>query len=63
MINRKKPSTDVTPWQQFETAMRKIAAVPYSVVKAKLEAEDKVRNRKRTRKSKIAAFRAANSKG
>ena len=35
-------------------------SVPHSEIKAKLDAEKKVRSRKRTQKSKIAAFRAAN---
>lgn len=48
-------------WQKFETAMRTLVQVPYATVKADLEAEDKVRQRKRTRSSKVRAFRAANS--
>ena len=51
-----------TPWQKFETAMRHIVTVPYSEIKAKLDAEKKVRSRKRTRKSKVRAFREANGK-
>ena len=51
-----------TPWKKFEDAMRQIVSVPYSEVKAKLDAEKKVRNRKRTRKSKVRAFREANAK-
>jgi hypothetical protein len=43
--------------------MKQIVSVPYSEVKAKLDAEKKVRNRKRTRKAKIRAFREANGKG
>jgi len=54
---------NATPWQRFETAMRQIVAVPHSVIKAKLDAEKKVRALKRTQKSKIAAFRALNPKG
>jgi hypothetical protein len=60
MTDRKRTS-DLTPWQKFESAMRHIANVPHSEIKAKLDAEKKVRLRKRTQKSKIAAFRAANS--
>jgi hypothetical protein len=64
MTARKKNSaSDITPWTKFENAMRQIVTVPYSEIKAKLELENKVRARKRTRKSKIAAFRAANPKG
>jgi hypothetical protein len=58
-----KKDSELTPWQRFETAMKKIVSVPYSEVKAKLDAEKKVRNRKRTRKAKIRAFREANGKG
>ncbi|HEY4677965.1 MAG TPA: hypothetical protein VIJ01_12425 [Candidatus Angelobacter sp.] len=58
-----KTDSEPTPWQKFETAMRQIVKVPYSEVKAKLDAEKKTRNRKRTRKSKIRAFREANGKG
>jgi len=43
--------------------MRQIVSVPHSEVKAKLDEEKKVRNRKRTRKAKIRAFREANDKG
>jgi hypothetical protein len=58
---KSKESASPTPWQKFETAMRQIVSVPHSEIKAKLDAEKKVRSRKRTQKSKIAAFRAANS--
>jgi hypothetical protein len=60
----KNPEADsaLTPWQKFENAMRQIVKVPYAEVKAKLDAEKKVRDRKRTRKSKVRAFREANSK-
>ena len=67
MTDRKKTSedvpSDITPWQKFENAMRQIVRTPYSEIKAKLELERKTRARKRTRKSKIAAFRAANPRG
>jgi hypothetical protein len=59
-MDQKKKSVDPTPWQKFESAMRHIVSVPRSEIKAKLDAEKKVRSRKRTQKSKIAAFRAAN---
>ncbi len=58
-----KTNSELTPWQKFENAMRQIMSVPYSEVKAKLDEEKKVRNRKRTRKAKIRAFREANGKG
>jgi hypothetical protein len=58
-----KKDSELTPWQKFETAMRQIVKVPYTEVKAKLDAEKKVRSRKRTRKAKIRAFREANDKG
>jgi hypothetical protein len=58
-----KTDSDITPWQRFQDAMKQIVSVPYSEVKAKLDAEKKVRNRKRTRKAKIRAFREANGKG
>jgi hypothetical protein len=57
-----KNQPEPTPWQKFENAMRQIVNVPHSEVKAKLDAEKKVRNRKRTRKSKVRAFREANAK-
>jgi len=60
MADNRKKSADPTPWQKFESAMRHIVSVPHSEIKAKLDAEKKVRSRKRTQKSKIAAFRAAN---
>jgi hypothetical protein len=63
MTDKKNPDSDPTPWQKFETAMRQIVKVPYSEVKAKLDAEKKVRKSKRTRKAKIRAFRDANGKG
>ena len=61
-MSERKTDSEPTPWQKFETAMRQIVKVPYSEVKAKLDAEKKVRNRKRTRKAKIRAFREANGK-
>lgn len=50
-------------WDRFTDAMRHIVSVPYSEVKAKLDEEKKVRRRKRTRKSKVRAFREANGAG
>jgi hypothetical protein len=57
-----KTDSALTPWQKFENAMRHIVSVPHSEIKAKLDAEKKVRDRKRTRKSKVRAFREANGK-
>jgi hypothetical protein len=62
MAKTPEPDSALTPWQKFENAMRHIVSVPHSEIKAKLDAEKKVRNRKRTRKSKVRAFREANSK-
>lgn len=42
--------------------MTRLMRVPHSEIQAKLDEEKKVRSRKRTQKSKIAAFRAANAK-
>jgi hypothetical protein len=50
-------------FSRFTEAMQRIVQVPYLEIKKRLEAENKVRSRKRTHKSKIAAFRAANGKG
>jgi hypothetical protein len=58
-----KTNSEQTPWQKFEAAMRHIVSVPHSEIKAKLDAEKKVRKSKRTRKSKVRAFREANGKG
>lgn len=58
-----KSDSEPTPWQKFETAMRQIVKVPYSEVKAKLDAERKARKLKRTRKAKKRASRDANGKG
>jgi hypothetical protein len=57
-----KADSALSPWQKFEKAMRHIVSVPHSEIKAKLDAEKKVRDQKRTRKSKVRAFREANSK-
>jgi len=67
MKESKKNDTDLplgqTPWQRFEDAMRRLVSVPHSAIKDQLDAEDKVRRRKRTRSSKIRAFRDANKNG
>ncbi|HEY3770055.1 MAG TPA: hypothetical protein VGN44_15380 [Candidatus Angelobacter sp.] len=57
-----KTDAALTPWQKFENAMRHIVGVPHSEIKTKLDVEKKVRDSKRTRKSKIRAFREANEK-
>jgi hypothetical protein len=62
MTDHKEDDPALTPWQKFENAMRHIVSVPRSEIKAKLDAEKKVRDQKRTRKSKIRAFRESNSK-
>jgi hypothetical protein len=49
-------------FDRFKEAATRLMRVPYSAVKARLDEEKKVRSRKRTQKSKIAAFRALNSK-
>ncbi len=43
----KKPSE----YDKFETTMRHLLAVPHSELKAKLDEEKKVKQRKKTRKS------------
>jgi hypothetical protein len=47
-------------WDRFTTAMKEIIAVPHSEIKAHLDAEKAAKRLKRTRKSKLAAFRAVN---
>lgn len=49
-------------YDAFKQGMTRLMRVPHSEVKEKLDAEQKVRSRKRTHTSKIAAFRAANAK-
>ena len=49
-------------FDRFKDGMTRLMRVPYSEVKARLDGA-KVRSRKRTHKSKSAAFRAANAKG
>jgi hypothetical protein len=53
-------TTGPEAWKRFEGAMKEIVRVPRSEIKAKLDAEDKVRRRKRTRAAKVRAFREAN---
>jgi len=49
-------------FDRFKDGMTRLMQVPHSEIKERLDAEQKVRSRKRTHKSKIAAFRAANAK-
>jgi hypothetical protein len=50
-------------FELFKSFMTRLMAVPHSEIKARLDEENTTRKRKRTRKSKVAAFRAANDKG
>ncbi len=56
-------TTGPAAWEKFQSTMRKLVRVPRAEIKAKLDAEDKVRRRKRTRSAKVRAFREANDKG
>ena len=47
---------------RFKDGMTRLMRIPHSEIKQKLDEEQKVRSRKRTQKSKIAAFREANAK-
>jgi hypothetical protein len=49
-------------FDRFKDGMTRLMRVPRSEIKAHLDEENKVRSRKRTRKSKIAAYRALNAK-
>ena len=49
-------------FDRFKDGMTRLMRVPYYAIKARLDEEKKVRSRKRTQKSKIAAFRALNGK-
>ncbi|MGB8889023.1 MAG: hypothetical protein WCC87_20010 [Candidatus Korobacteraceae bacterium] len=49
-------------FDRFKDGMTRLMRVPHSAIKARLDEEKKVRSRKRTQKSKIAAFRALNGK-
>ena len=55
-------SSNSQEYDKFRDGMVRLMRVPHSEVKEKLDAEQKVRSRKRTHKSKIAAFRVANAK-
>lgn len=57
MASKTSPEFD-----RFKDGMTRLMQVPHSEIKQKLDEEQKVRSRKRTQKSKIAAFRAANAK-
>ena len=49
-------------FKNIEDAMRHIIGVPHAKIKTKLDAEKEAKKLKRTRKSKLAAFRALNSR-
>ena len=49
-------------FDRFKDFMTRLMAVPHSEVKEKLEAEKNAKKGKRSRKSKLAAFRALNEK-
>jgi predicted GIY-YIG superfamily endonuclease len=50
-------------WDRFSAAMKEIVSVPHSEIKAHLDREKEAKKLKRTRKSKLAAFRAVNRNG
>lgn len=50
-------------WDRFAQAMKEIISVPHSEIKAHLDREKEAKKLKRTRKSKLAAFRAVNKNG
>jgi hypothetical protein len=55
------PVTKPNPeWDKFTEAMKHIVNVPHSEIKAHLDKEKEAKKLKRTRKSKLAAFRAVN---
>jgi hypothetical protein len=49
-------------FELFKNFMTNLMAVPHSAIKARLDEEEATRKRKRTRKAKVAAFRASNDK-
>jgi hypothetical protein len=56
-------NTQTSPeFDRFKDGMTRLMRVPHSEIKSRLDEEKKVRSRKRTQKSKIAAFRALNAK-
>jgi hypothetical protein len=61
MANHKK--NENPEWDRFTNAMRQIVAVPHSEIKAHLDREKEAKRLKRTRKGKLAAFRAVNKNG
>ena len=51
-----------TEFEKFDNFMRRLAAVPHSEIKAKLDAEKKAKERKKRKKSKASASgRASNT--
>jgi hypothetical protein len=57
---QKKPNVE---WDRFTAAMKEIVAVPHSEIKAHLDKEKAAKRLKRTRKARLAAFRAVNRNG
>jgi hypothetical protein len=55
-----KTTSDLTPFEKFTEAMKRIVSVPHSQIKAHLDAEKEAKRLKRTRKSKYRAFREVN---
>jgi hypothetical protein len=62
MANRPKPSAKNEPgeFDRFKSFMTRLVAVPHSEIKAKLDAEKKAKERKRT--PKPSASRASRAK-
>lgn len=58
-----QPEKSNPEWDRFTVAMRHIVNVPHSEIKAHLDKEKEAKKLKRTRKSKLAAFRAVNRNG
>lgn len=56
-----KSSKTSPEFDRFKDGMTRLMRVPHSEIKAHLDEEQRVRSRKRTQKSKIAAFRALNA--
>ena len=61
MANQKKNENPA--WDNFTNAMKAIIAVPHSEIKAHLDREKEAKRLKRSRKGKLAAFRAVNKSG
>jgi len=61
MANQQK--TENPEWDRFTAAMKQIVAVPHREIKAHLDEEKAAKRLKRSRKGKLAAFRAVNNNG